>query len=347
MDRFQIWLAASRPPIWLIYLLVWLVFWGLVSGPVLLSGNQLPARALRGHAGFSANAVLFLAVMHYLDNAAERAIGAFRSATKVDHSAFLNAKRALTTMPARPVLLVSVFGVILPVALSPISVPAMRQYYLATSPLSIAMNVGLVSTLQGATFGVFVFHTIRQLRTVSLIHREQTQISLFRLQSLYGLSSLTAKTAFALVIIGVVAYATAGSNPDLSALSNATVWSDPVFVGVGYLLVSICTAAAVFGFPLVGLPRMLVEEKARLQAENDQRLEEIVEKLHRLVDRADLDSVDALEKTLSSLTMERDVIRRTPTWPWSPGALGVLVSAVLLPITVWLLQRLFERILLP
>jgi hypothetical protein len=69
-------------------------------------------------------------------------------------------------------------------------------------------------------------------------------------------------------------------------------------------------------------------------------------KLHHLVDRVDLQNVDALEKTISGLATEREVIRRTPTWPWSPGALGVLVSAVLLPIAVWLLQRLLERILL-
>jgi hypothetical protein len=70
-------------------------------------------------------------------------------------------------------------------------------------------------------------------------------------------------------------------------------------------------------------------------------------KLHRLIDSADLRDVDTLEKTVSSLAVERAVIRRTPTRPWSPGALGVPVSAVLLPIAVWLLQRLLERALLP
>jgi hypothetical protein len=290
--------------------------------------------------------VLFLAAMHYLDNTAEKAIGSFRSAMRADESLFLDVKRSLTTMPARPVLLITLFGVILPLLLNPISVRAMRHFYLATSPLSIAIDVGLVSTLQAATFGVFLFHTIRQLRIVSRIHREQTRVSLFQLQSLYGLSSLTAKTALVLVIIGAVAYVTRGSSPDPSALADATVRLDPVAMGVGYLIVSVCTAVTVFAFPLVGLHQMLVEEKSRLQAENDRRLEQMMGKLHHLVDRVDLQNVDALEKTISGLATEREVIRRTPTWPWSPGALGVLVSAVLLPIAVWLLQRLLERILL-
>jgi hypothetical protein len=92
---------------------------------------------------------------------------------------------------------------------------------------------------------------------------------------------------------------------------------------------------------------MLVREKSRLQAENDQRLELMTGELHRLVDDGDLERISKLNTAISGLVTEREVIRKTPTWPWSPGAFGVLTSAVLLPIVVWLLQQLLERVLSP
>lgn len=345
VDRLQGWLVARQAPVWSIYLSAWLITWALVSGPVLLRGTSIPPFALRVHASFSANVVLFLGAMHYLDGVAQRAIQAFCPAMEADEQSSAYLRYAITTLPARPVLLVSLFAGALPLVLSPVSIPAMAQFYLATSPLAIAINVGLVSTLGSATFGVFLFHTIRQLRVVSQIHRQHTQVSLFRLQALYGLSSLTARTAFALVIVGAIAYATRGPAP--ATLSSSTVWPDPVTVGVGYLILSVSMAAAVFASPLIGLHRMLMEEKSLLQAENDRRLERALGQLHRLVDEEDLEQIDALNKAISSLVTERDVIRKTPTWPWSPGALGVLTSAVVLPIVVWLLQNLLDRILLP
>lgn len=344
VDRLQAWLGARGLPVWLIYLLGWLLIWALVSGSALLSGDPVPPSVLRVQLSFSVNAVLFLAAVHYLDGAAQSAMRAFEPAMKASGESSRRLAYTMTTMPARTVLLISLFGAALPLALSPVSIPAMRQFYLATSPLAVVIHIGLVSTLGSATFGVFLFHTIRQLRVVSQVHRHHTSVSLFRLQSLYGLSSLTARTAFVFVIVGAIAYATRGPSP--STPSGSQVWPDPAAVGIGYLLLSVGTAAVIFASPLIGLHQMLKREKSRRQAGNDKRLEQMIGELHRVVDGGDLQTIDALNKTISSLVAEREVIRKTPTWPWSPGALGVLVSAVLLPIVVWLIQYLLERALL-
>jgi hypothetical protein len=350
VDRLQDWLANRRLPIWAIYPLAWLAVWALVSGPALLGGTRIPALALRVHAGFSANTVLFLAAMQYLDHAAHNAIRAFRPAMRADEASFRDLEYTLTTMPARPALLIGLLGGALPLALSPVSVPAMRQFYFAESLPSILIDIGLASTIQSATFAVFVFHTVRQLRVVSRIHRQHALVSLFRLRWLYGLSSLTARSALTLMVIGSVGYATVvplGSSPRLPTLSSSAALPDPVATGVGYLILSTGMATAVFASPLIGLHRMLVREKSRLQAENDQRLELMTGELHRLVDDGDLERISKLNTAISGLVTEREVIRKTPTWPWSPGAFGVLTSAVLLPIVVWLLQQLLERVLSP
>jgi hypothetical protein len=175
-------------------------------------------------------------------------------------------------------------------------------------------------------------------------------VYLFRLQCLYGLSSLTARTALALVVVGSVGYATVvplGGGPRPAELPGAAVWPDPLATGVGYLVLSVGTAAVVFVSPLIGLHGILAREKRRLQAENDQRLERGLGDLHRLVDGGSLEDIDLLNDAISSLVTEREVIWKTPTWPWSRQAFGVLTTAVLLPIAVWLLQEPLGRVLLP
>lgn len=49
-------------------------------------------------------------------------------------------------------------------------------------------------------------------------------------------------------------------------------------------------------------------------------------------------------QALGALTAQRDLIVRLPTWPWSTAALTRFLSAVLLPIGLWLITRVLERI---
>jgi hypothetical protein len=87
-------------------------------------------------------------------------------------------------------------------------------------------------------------------------------------------------------------------------------------------------------------------EKSRLRAHNNRRLEQVTGKLHCLVDSEDLEHIDALTQAIASLTTEQEVTGKTPKWPWAPGSPRVLTTAVLLPIVVFLLPQLLERVVL-
>ncbi len=50
--------------------------------------------------------------------------------------------------------------------------------------------------------------------------------------------------------------------------------------------------------------------------------------------------METLGKSIAALWRERDIIAKLPTWPWSTGTLRGFVSALLLPITLFLIQRL-------
>ncbi|MFQ5596379.1 MAG: hypothetical protein ACE5HA_19725 [Anaerolineae bacterium] len=47
-----------------------------------------------------------------------------------------------------------------------------------------------------------------------------------------------------------------------------------------------------------------------------------------------------LHRAMSSLEIEREVLARIPTWPWQPGTLRGVASAVSLPVLVWLIQQI-------
>ena len=57
------------------------------------------------------------------------------------------------------------------------------------------------------------------------------------------------------------------------------------------------------------------------------------------VDTGDLSRADAWSKTLANLQIEGEILAKLPTWHWSTGTLRGFASALLLPITLFLIQR--------
>jgi hypothetical protein len=55
--------------------------------------------------------------------------------------------------------------------------------------------------------------------------------------------------------------------------------------------------------------------------------------------------LNELDKALSGLLRMRDVINKLSTWPWQPETLWGMVGAILLPIALWLIQRLLGILL--
>ena len=53
--------------------------------------------------------------------------------------------------------------------------------------------------------------------------------------------------------------------------------------------------------------------------------------------------VDALSKALAGLLQEREFTARISTWPWDTTSLGAVLSAVALPIVLFLVTRFLER----
>ncbi len=70
----------------------------------------------------------------------------------------------------------------------------------------------------------------------------------------------------------------------------------------------------------------------------------VLTELNRDAATLELGRADGLNKTLASLIQERELFGRLPTWPWSTTTLRAFVSAILLPLLLFVAQRALSQL---
>ena len=277
-----------------------------------------------------------LAAMHYLDRAAGRALDDLRPLLSGTAETQQALRDHLTTMPARPALAASLGAVLLAVlvflatARDTILVHLVDQhiaqaYGRGTSPLVLGLTLGALWLVGG----LFVYHTLRQLRLVRMI---TTQVAGWQLTPLYRMSRVTAATAAAW---------SGGLSLGLLTFTLPQVGADPVALAL-VLGVSVL-AGVTFVWPLLGIHGMLETEKTRLQRDAQDRLHAALSELQRRQDRADYAGMGAMNDALSALLTQQAVVEKMATWPWRSGTIGALATALVLPLVLWFLTRLLAQ----
>ncbi len=329
VDQLIAWIERLPGPSWAFYVAAWLVQLALVT-LVRWSGRTAPIGTFDPFfSSFALFNVYFLALIHYLDREASRALDAFKPALNVGDAEFARLRYELTTMPARGAFISSIIGLLV----GGLVVLLGHNIVAEEAANSTVSAVVLATVLVGgfANMGVFFYHTYRQLQLVSRIYSMAKTIDLFRFAPLYAFSRLTARTGAGYIL---VVYIVIIVRPEVT-LAN------PALVTV--LTFQILVAIACFVVPLLGMHSRLVVEKQRLQAEADQRMEGMLAELYRRVDERVLGDADKLQTQMASLVIARDVLAKIPTWPWQPGTLTAFVTALFLPIVLWIITRLLER----
>jgi hypothetical protein len=319
-------------PSWVAFLAITVAL-ALLSLPQTWVAGLVPVGTIDPTQAFWGAAMgIVLWLYHYLDGVARAAVDAFRPATTVSEAAFARLRYELTVVPARPAAVI----LLLSVVLTPV-------YYIADPVASDVVGYSPIALLFryvsevffGSLVFVLIYHSLRQLRAVSRAYAQATRIDLFHPRPLYGFAGLTARTGIAVLLVIVVP----------SLLTPAIFTTDSVWIWASYMGLGVAAALAVFVLPLRGVHSRLVVEKQRLQFAAEDRLKAILAELARDVDAVDLSRADAVNKTLGSLIQQREVLARLPTWPWSPGTLRGFVSIILLPIALFLAQRILLEIL--
>jgi hypothetical protein len=313
-------------PSWLFYLSLWLIVALLLTAGMALADTRGATDIGAGIAFWSLAPVYYLALMHYLDGVAERALVAFRPISDMSEATYLRYRDELTTMPAREALFAGLAGAGLTlVSLLLRDGPAYTS--LAIHRLPGPMGVDSV-VLANVVMSSFVYHSIRQLRIVGRIHATITRINLFQRGPLYAFSTLTARTG-----IGYLLALSLGIIPRTG--SSSTDW----LLDTSTLVIQLLAVAS-FVLPLLAVQRRLAQEKQRRHDELAVRLERGFAELHARIDSGALGEVSAVRTALDALGLERDTLAKVSTWPWQFGTLAGFGSALLLPLTIWVVQQL-------
>jgi hypothetical protein len=269
-----------------------------------------------------------LSVMTYLNSVSLEALTNFRPLMDIPDETMRRLKYEFTTMPAPGVIISGAVWTIVYVVFTYLALDTMYAAY-GFGGLSESASIvrGWISFFVGSAI---YYHTIRQLRLVNRTVRMVKQFDLFRLEPVYAFSALTSRTGVSWVI-----------------LLSLTLLTVPIqaapFPTLAMLLVQVALAIAAFVLPLRIVNSRLVSEKRRLLAELDQRVKATLARLHRCLDDNALAEVAQLNSAIVGLNAERDILTKTPTWPWRAGVFTGFLSIVALPIMLFLLQLLLAR----
>jgi hypothetical protein len=120
---------------------------------------------------------------------------------------------------------------------------------------------------------------------------------------------------------------------------------DPGLITMGINISFAFLAIFMFVSPLIGVRRLLKAQKDQLINESAQKKEILIQDLFSRIDRSDLSQVENLENALSSLEMAESQIKKISTWPWQTDTLRQMIGALLLPITIWIIQFFLNQLL--
>lgn len=270
---------------------------------------------------------MLLWAIHWLDREADRCLAVFAPAAGLTDGERRAIADRLTTLPARPVAWLTL------VAVAPATL-----VYLATSGVlrdtdSSLPVVGVSVVLVGVAFTslvLFVYHTLHQLGVVVALHDAARRIDPFEAGRLYAFSALAARTGLAII---AVAWYGLFVRPDLVTDAG------PLALGVAAGVLAAGALAAVV--PLVGMHRALARNRDALLSRADARVSELVERSMG----GDAASAGRLKDELDLAVAVRELVAAVPTWPWRPGSVAAFASTVVLPLLLWAVTQLGDRLL--
>jgi hypothetical protein len=274
--------------------------------------------------------IYFVALMHFLDGEARAALARFRPLLQVNDVDYARIEFELTTVPNRHAWIataLALFPALLISLNSEVDGLSRPGYFVGLSYMVVFTFFSVASAL------ILIHHTIRQLRFVSHILAAAPTLNLFQVGPAYAFSRLTARTGIGLLLFAYFNF-----------LLNPPTPAAPLTIVHIFTSAIVVVAIAAFVLPLLGLHQRLVQEKSRLESEVNRSVETIHHELQERVASRNFAGTDDLNTTLSSLLSLRQVIAKLPTWPWQAETLRAFVSALLVPILIWVITRILEQI---
>lgn len=332
LDRFLGSVSRIPGPRWLNFLLIPATLFLLAHAAVfLLDPSQ--AWVVQGEI---ANILFWLAfaLVGYSDlmESGHEALTEFCSSLPLDEEEFLRMYDRFITLPR---------------AWSWLIVPAIAFTFLYVSfrpsipgPPELSGLFHAILIVLGAATYIVVFHlivkVIHVLRMINQLYENVEEINIFNTQDLYALSSLSARIGILFIIAGTFSYllnvVIPGGDPQIE--------SAMIFITMNTVM-----AVLVFLLPLLGVHRKLAKVKQRVARENNHVLNSTLRKLHDRSEHSQLDEMPLIQSQVGALMQFRREINQISTWPWKPQTLRSFITAISLPIVIWLIQQYLSQII--
>ncbi len=246
-----------------------------------------------------------LAVIYYLGRTATSSLESFRPALVIGENDYARIRYELTTMPAAQGRIAVALGIAAAI-LNIRATPAGYGVSDAISTVTYAYILAYASFTSAVGFAFF-FYIARQLWLVNRIHHAANKIDLFESLPLHSFSRLTVRAGLAVLIMVYYLFFF------VSSISLQVPAARITPLDMGILAMGNLIAIGSFVLPLYGMHVRLARERSRMIARSNRRFRASVLKLHEAVDTDDLEKMDALNKAMASLIIERDTLARIST----------------------------------
>jgi len=324
IDVFNQWIYGLPVNLWvfhvtlgIVLILVHLLFLWLEDS--LLMGEVFPIII------FNSLAVPYLLILIFLlDQQALTAFNTFRPVLSISQEECDSYAFRLANMPFLAPVVAGILVMLSTILLPSITISPTRYAVLEQLPI-FTVVFHILDKSSAFLFGVFVYHTIHQLRLVNLINKRVKNINLFDLNPVQAFSRLTGATAIGLLVF---VYPWMLINPELLR--------DPILLAIvsAYTMIAII----VFVWPIWGVHRIIEQEKLKVLHETDRRFEMLIDQFNQHIDGGDYAASEMLHGTITSLDIQHKRISAVATWPWKSETARIVLTAIALPILLMFLQ---------
>jgi hypothetical protein len=330
IDGMESWVEGLPVAPWLFYLLGFVGFALFINVVFWIDGSARPGSIDPYNTVSAILAIYWPALYHYLSRVATRSLLAFRPLLDASESEVISIEYKFTRLPRWEGWLAIPLGFGIAIIQTLSEPPSFGDLVPKTMLPSVVDTI--ITGFIASAFLCLLIRSIRQLRMVGGLHARSRNINLLQLDPARSFSVLTSRTGIGVILLLLVTYAAeplAFGSPASVTLSVATV-----IVAIG-----------IFVLPIMGIQNRIEQEKDRELHKIDELLQSATDRLHNQVGSDNYGAMGDIRHAIEALTHERDLVLGVSTWPWNPRTLRGFASALLLPIFLWLVTRLLERIL--
>ena len=324
IDRFNNWVGRLPIQEWIFYTLFGFVLILVQALFIWVEGN-LYLKELLPLIIFNSLAIPYLlALIHLLDTQALSALKSMRPVLELSEEELSDFVHRLSNMPFLAPLAAGLVVMVLTILTGQVAIEPTRYALLEQTPI-FTIVYQIIDKCSAFLVGVFIYHTIRQLRIVNSINMNHVRINLYHLDPVRAFSGLTASTAIGLLFF---VYPWMLINPEL--------FQDPLIIAI--ILMFTLLAVAVFVWPLYGVHRRMEKEKRKAMHEINLCSEGAFSKFNELIQDGDYSSAEKLHGVISSLDIQQRRINDIPTWPWKTETARIVLTAIALPLVLMIIQ---------